>query len=925
MLINSRALKIEAGGLFDLNSRNQTVQNLSGQGSVNLGSATLTATGTETGSFDGIISGSGSLVKAGTGSLTLSGANTYGGTTAINGGRLIAVQGGALSQGTVTIDSLGTLELAFNEEQQLNNRLSGSGALIKTGTGQAVLTYGTSGVGASSVTGGTLALAENVDLSAASHTTQAGAATELKAGASLNLSGDLRQMAGAALKVTHDQSAGAIITADKAYLGGTLTVNGLNTAAPAQASQLSGRQMTLVSSIQDIEGDFDSISFGAIQSPADYLTLAGYKSLDLKKYSVGLGLSWLAGSTRGHGNFTLAEGEEFIVDLNLTNQTPVGGGWDGRSLTKNGAGNLVLAGANSYSGSTSILAGTVTAGAGNVLASSAKVSISSGAVLDLADFNQLVNHLEGAGEVRLGNGLLTVNNSTAGTTFRGNITGQGGLTKSGGETLTLTGDNSYSGDTTIADGRLVATSGSALGSGRIIANSTLELALADDVTLANQLGGTGAIEKTRAGTLTLTNTSSSVGTLNVKEGGLAVSGGGTLAGVNLYTQTGAATSLDAFTKINLTGALVQKAGAELNIGVSGTDPFIKAGSAALDGDLNIIGFDPVLPASALTMDRFTVIETTSGLTGDFVNVDFGGVVSGVDYLILDGRKEIGDKEYTVGFALAWLAGQTQAHGDFTLDDPNYSFTLDIALADRSLEGPFDNWSGNDLTKRGLGNLILSKVNSYTGYTLIESGPLTATIADAFALSKSVTINENAGLIMTANQTAQNLSGQGSVDLGSAILTAKNTQDSTFEGGITGAGRLIKSGLQTLTLTGNNSYQGGTLVQEGRLKVTGASSLGSGTVETGGVLELAFDSDDSLGNQLTGSGQIEKTGTGRASLTSTNSDTGRILIKAGSLELAQTGTLKADAFTVENGASALIGGQAKLSVDGLYAQADNSEF
>ncbi|EBV3233282.1 hypothetical protein DOI01_24305, partial [Salmonella enterica subsp. enterica serovar Virchow] len=78
--------------------------------------------------------GSGSLVKTGTGELTLSGDNTYSGGTTISGGTLIAANVNALGSGD--IDNSGVLQVG---EGELKNTLSGSGLLVKTGTGELTL------------------------------------------------------------------------------------------------------------------------------------------------------------------------------------------------------------------------------------------------------------------------------------------------------------------------------------------------------------------------------------------------------------------------------------------------------------------------------------------------------------------------------------------------------------------------------------------------------------------------------------------------------------------------------------------------------------------------------------------------------------------------------------------------------------------
>ncbi|EEA9083867.1 hypothetical protein ABQ62_004731, partial [Salmonella enterica subsp. enterica] len=92
----------------------------------------------------------------------------------------------------------------------------------------------------------------------------------------------------------------------------------------------------------------------------------------------------------------------------------------------------------------------------------------------------------------LGTGDVT-NNATlelnTGGDFTNNISGSGQVVKSGDETLTLSGSNTYTGGTTINDGTLVATSVEALGSGDVTNDAVLALNTGGD--FANNIGGTG--------------------------------------------------------------------------------------------------------------------------------------------------------------------------------------------------------------------------------------------------------------------------------------------------------------------------------------------------------------------------------------------------------------------------------------------------
>jgi outer membrane autotransporter protein len=152
-------------------------------------------------------------------------------------------------------------------------------------------------------------------------------------------------------------------------------------------------------------------------------------------------LSWGA---KG-GGFDIAEAENtFTLSQRLT-----GAGM----LWKGGAGALVLAAENSFTGGLMAEAGTVVAGAKGAFGIG-PLSIAAGATVDLAGFDQSVTGLAGAGRIVLGTARLT-SDQTGDTTFSGVISGAGSLTKSGPGTLTLNGLNSYTGPTTVTGGTLI--------------------------------------------------------------------------------------------------------------------------------------------------------------------------------------------------------------------------------------------------------------------------------------------------------------------------------------------------------------------------------------------------------------------------------------------------------------------------------------
>ncbi|MFL9966076.1 autotransporter domain-containing protein, partial [Paraburkholderia sediminicola] len=647
-------------------------------------------------------------------------------------------------------------------------------------------------------------------------------------------------------------------------------------------------------------------------------------------------------ATLGNGIFTLAAPtSSFNVDLALANESASATGWDGTTLTKEGAGNLLLSAVNTYTGPTLIDAGTLTAGIANTMADSSAVTVASGATLALNGFNQIINGLSGAGTVSLGSAVMTANN-TGSTTFAGLVSGTGSVTKTGPGTLTLSGANTYSGGTTIAAGTLTATNGSALGTGAVTDNATLDLGFTANGSLANTLTGTGLVQKTGTSTVTLSGTGSNVGSVDVQQGTLQFGQTGLFNATGYATQSGATTAVGGASQLALTGAFTQAAGSALDVTLGSNNPIITAGTAALDGDLSVTGFSASAPtsASALTGTEFTVVHTTGGITGGFSSVSLGGAASKVDYLTLAGRRTASNLNYDVGFGLTWQAGATLGNGVFTLANGSDTFNVDVALSNQAASAT--GWSGTDLTKNGAGTLTLSAPNTYTGQTIINGGTLATGIANTFATSSAVTVNSGATLALNGfPQLANDLSGTGSITLGSATLTANNEATNTaFAGTISGAGSLAKTGAATLTLSGVNTYAGGTTISAGTLSGS-ATSFGSGAMLDNASLVINQPTDASFANPINGTGTFTKSGAGSLNLTGTGTLSGATTVAAG--RLAVNGSLANSAVTVQNGAvlggngtigrtSILSGGTVApgnsigtLAVNGPFAQTTGSTY
>ncbi|MEJ8824062.1 autotransporter outer membrane beta-barrel domain-containing protein [Variovorax humicola] len=495
--------------------------------------------------FAGAISGTGAVNQIGGGTTTLTGTNAYTGGTTISAGTLQIGDGG--TTGSVVGNITDNAALIFNRSDALAyaGTITGSGSLAQAGGGMTTLSGAGSSIGSVSVTAGTLSLAQaGAFTTSGNYTTASGAVTQLAANSTLSVGGAFTQVAGSTLNVDLG-STQPIISAATADLNGTLNITGFGTSIPNSASAVASTLFNVVHTAAPggITNGFTSVTSGGATSPVDYLRLVANKSANSQDYNVGFGLTWLAGATRGNGVFTLAgAADTFNVDLVLANQAPSSAPWDGMTLTKNGAGTLVLSAANTYTGATTINGGTLRSGIANAFASSSAVNIASGATLDLNGFNQTANNLSGAGNVTLGSAALTVDD-TMNTSFGGVVSGAGSLIKTGASTLTLTDDSTYTGGTTISAGALQIGNGGTTGSivGNITNNAALVINRSDAFALGGAIGGSGSLTQAGAGTTTIGGANAYSGATQVVAGTLKAGAANTFSAQSAHTVSSGAT------------------------------------------------------------------------------------------------------------------------------------------------------------------------------------------------------------------------------------------------------------------------------------------------------------------------------------------------------------------------------------------------
>ncbi|EBO8422621.1 autotransporter outer membrane beta-barrel domain-containing protein [Salmonella enterica subsp. enterica serovar Kentucky] len=851
------------------------------------------------GDFANNIGGTGSVVKSGDKTLTLSGTNSYTGGTTISGGTLVANNVEALGTGDVTNNA--TLEL--NTGGDFDNAISGSGQVVKSGDKTLTLSGANSYSGATTISGGTL-IATHVNalgtgaidnrasllLDASGQftvtdlTTESGGNTEIGAGSTLQAT-TLTQKSDSTLTINLNGNTvdPVIHAASQVSLAGTLDITGVGDVLdsdPASTDDLD--TFTLIASDKTIAGDFEKLTVAGMDADlADFITVDGRIDDTGKQYELTTALTWYADRddavTDAHGTFNLTNADgSFAVNTVLENvdatlEPASATGWDGTSLIKQGAGTLILNAENTYTGGTTISGGTLVAT--NVDA------LGSGDVTDDA----------------------TLELNTGGT-FDNAIGGSGNVVKSGADTLTLSGSNSYTGGTTISGGTLVASNVEALGTGDVTNNATLELNTGGD--FINNIGGTGRVEKSGDDTLTLSGS-------NTYTGGTLINGGTLVASNVEALGTGDVTD-------NATLAL--NTGGTFDNAISGSGQVVKSGdeTLTLSGTNSYTGGTTI---SGGTLVATNVEALGSGDVTDDATLElntggtFDNAISGSGQVV-----KSGDKMLTLSGANSYSGGTLISDGTLVASNVEALGTGDVtnnATLALNTGGDFtNNISGSgQVVKSGDDTLTLSGANSYTGGTTISGGTLVATNVDALGtgdVTNSSTLELNTGgtfdnaisgsgqvvksgdetltlsgsntytggtLISGGTLVATNVDALGTGDVTDNATLELNT-GGTFDNVISGSGQVVKSGDDTLTLSGANSYTGGTLISGGTLVATSVEALGSGDVTDNAVLEL--NTGGTFDNAISGSGQVVKSGDKTLTLSGANSYTGGTTISGGTL-------------------------------------------
>ena len=722
------------------NNANSATSILTGNYSFSTNQVFTIASGSTPTGEDVIISGSmaeylvgATLTKQGAGRLVLSGANSYTGLTTISGGVLNIQNATALgtTAGGTTVSNGAALQIqgnitVGNESLTLNGSGIGSTGAFRNISGNNSFAGSISLASATTITSdaGTLTLTGGIT-GGLFTTTFAGAGNIAENGAITGLGGIVKTGGGT-----------LTLAGPNTFLGGT-TINGGTVAVSS-------------------DGNLGGLTSGVTVNAGTLEITTGFSSN--RVFTLGD-----AGST-----FQVDAGQTFNVNTAI-----IGSG----TLNKTGSGTMVLSALNLFSGGTNVTGGTLQLGAVDRLLASGAITISGGS-FDLQTFTQ------NAGAVTLSSGTITGTGSgtlTASSfvlqsgTANAILAGTGTVTKNTAGTVTLGRANTFTGSTTISEGRLQLNSNNALGtaaSGTTVANgavltlNNVNYATAEPLTLnGSGIGNSGA--------LTNSGTSTFAGPINAATDATINAGGGTLTLTGGLAKNGTTLTIAGGGTVNITTNGITGSAPNSDLVVDGTTVVLTApnsynGPTTVQnngilrlGNSNVL---PTSPQTALTVNSSSVFDLASysdsvaSLSGDSSATVRNSVVGSTSIVTINPASGV-----TSTYAGTITGTEVGTQGDIALQ------------------------------KNGAGTLILTGGNSFSGTTTINGGSLIAAANSGSALksTSSITVNSGGTLMLGANDQINN----------TATMTLAG---GTFGKGNFSEGTSTSLGLGALTLTASGS-------------------------------------------------------------------------------------------------------------------------
>lgn len=905
---NTLSGQVTLTGAARLNSDAGTLT-LSAATAISATNQNLTLGGSGAMSISGIIAtGSGTLTKENGGTVTLTASNTYTGGTNINDGAINIQNAGALgSSGTITVNNGGTLQLQNNITLARPVTINGNGDGTNTGAIRSI-----SGTNAISATI-TLASAARINcdagtltLSNANSITSTNQSLTLGGAATTTVSGTITIGSGS---LTKDGQGAVTISVANTYTGNTNINDGALIPTVANAFGTAGnvivnnngtlrfntlitfsRPLSITGSGRSNVGAIQHVSGGA--TLASNITLTGNARINSDAGTFILSnAGTISGTSQaltlgGAGNMT------FNRAIGLTTGT----------VTKDGAGTVTLNEQSTYTGVTSVTAGTLIYGDNNIVGTG-NLTVTGG-TLNIGAFNDTVAVFTVTGGAVSGTGTIFAQGDYAfqGGTVGINLGGDVGLIKSGTGTVTLTGANSFTGQVWIQNGSLsvssmntwpspVATSN--LGSPNSAINATIRLGsttttgiliytgtgstVGRNLELAGTTGGgtithngtgllnfSGSMTATGSGNKTFTlggtNTANNVFTPDIPNGPSSVTSltkadAGRWILPNAKTFTGAVGINGGFLEVENSGSL----------GVGGTVTLAAAASLDIDG--------------SLTLTHPFVLNGAPPSTGAIRALTGSTTIAGQITATFNATHRL---EASAGAQLTYAGTPAFDHS---------SRTITFQGAGNHVVPVGSNFIGSTggLTKEGTGTLTLNGSKFTTGATTLTDGSIVLGGNNRFDPASLLTVNGGTFNLNGFSQTVNGLAGSGGSITTTVAATCSLIIDNSsgtaraYAGAINHSVGIItvrKLGTTDQTLTGSSNYTGQTYINGGRLiaaviaNAGTLSSIGFGTSAGASAIVIEngqFQHSSTTARsttraiQLIGSGTIENTNTGTLTL------------------------------------------------------------
>ena len=633
--------------------------------------------------------------------------------------------------------------------------------------------------------------------------------------------------------------------------GGTLSVDGATTAISIYAASISGTgpltkagvgTFRLTTTVATYSGA-TIIAGGTLQISTTANVLPSATDVTINSGAIlNVQNTLRIGSVTGAGNITMTS-----VTLTIGGSTSpadftgvISDGTSFGNITKTGTGTLTLSGANTYDGTFTLSQGTCTVTAsGSLCGPACDVSIAGG-VLNLNNAAQTIENFNGsASTVNLGTGHTLTSLPAGSATYSGTMAGNGAFAYSGGlYTQTLSGNNSYSGGTTLSGGTLIM-SGNNTANGPTIVNAGL-------LKISGSNTGTGATT-VNAGTLLGVVGGSMANSVVTVNGGVNsvqvtdITKQWTCAGL---TYGGGVTYLDFdFRSVPVPSTTLAPLQVNGDVDFSLGPPTVSidfsnppAGPAnypLITWTGNQLGTPPTEAnlgphsGASLTIVGKTLYLSFAGSNGEPLFWAKGGIEAwdiATSFNWLDANNASTTYQEIPPQPGDWVVFEDSKSGaspiEVTMNTTVNPYT--VVVSNITKEYKFSGSTGIAgtggggatpvLTKQGSNKLTLANQNSYTGPTLVQQGTLQ--IGDGVvngAVQSIVTVNSGASLVFS------------------------NASDQVHPADIRGAGTLTKGSAGQLQLNAGpiNDISGGQNVYDGTLFLNNIANMMKGPILVNG--------------------------------------------------------------------------------------------